>query len=211
MLALQLHTTGTYDIGVDEAGRGPLLGRVYAAAVVLPPTFDVTRVKDSKKYTSAKKREQAAQYVQEHALAWHVSYVDERVIDSINILAATKECMREAIQSVWNQMQQTWGLSCALHVLVDGNSPPIMITLPPNTMSCVVKGDNTYACIAAASVLAKVFHDRYIDELCVCDPQLEERYKLTHNKGYGTKEHLDGIRTYGITPYHRTTFVTKYV
>jgi ribonuclease HII len=204
-----------YEIGVDEVGRGPLFGRVYTAAVILPKddTFQHFKMKDSKKFTSKKKIEQMSEYIKQHAIAWAISYEDERVIEEINILQATQKSMHSCIKSLFetgDKLELTYN-NCQL--LIDGNYfKPIthfnkdrgMVESIPYV--CVEGGDNTYTSIAAASILAKVARDQYIDELCVLHPELIEKYSIHTNKGYGAKKHLDGIALHGITIWHRRNF-----
>ena len=204
-----------YEIGVDEVGRGPLFGRVYTAAVILPKddTFQHFKMKDSKKFTSKKKIEQMAEYIKQHAVAWAISYEDERVIEEINILQATQKSMHSCIKSLFetgDKLELTYN-NCQL--LIDGNYfKPIthfnkargMVESIPYV--CIEGGDNTYTSIAAASILAKVARDQYIDELCELHPELKENYSIHTNKGYGAKKHLDGIALHGITIWHRRNF-----
>lgn len=210
------------EIGVDEAGRGPLFGRVYAAAVILPKdnTFDCTKVKDSKKFHSKKKIDEAAEYIKQHALAWHVSFVDEQQIDEINILQATQSAMHDSIMNCQKMHDDTYKKNkenkdnkYSYHLLIDGNYfKPIVhfnkhtnkIEGPPYTT--VEGGDNHYASIAAASILAKVYRDKYIETLCEQYPELVEKYDISSNKGYGTKKHIEGIKSHGITIWHRRSF-----
>jgi ribonuclease HII len=207
-----------FEIGVDEAGRGPLFGRVYTAAVVLPKddSFDHSRVKDSKKFNSKKKIQEAADYVKENAIAWYVSFEDEKVIDEINILQATQRSMHSSILETRKQVigkMKDNGSNYKIELLIDGNYfNPITIlnkttskieTIPYTTIE---GGDNKYTAIAAASILAKVERDKYIDELCEQNPTLSEYYSIDSNKGYGAKKHLDGIKEHGITIWHRRSF-----
>lgn len=199
------------EIGVDEAGRGPMLGRVYTAAVVLPPdceSFNHALMKDSKKFHSEKKIRAASDYIKEKAIAWAIAYSDEKVIDEINIRNATHRAMHESVANVLKGgmgLAELAGESPLL--LIDGNDfTPFIRDNKRVQHVCIEGGDNTYSCIAAASILAKVARDDYIAELCKQEPSLIERYDLLKNKGYGTKKHMDGIRTHGITPYHRKTF-----
>jgi len=203
------------EIGVDEAGRGPMMGRVYTAAVVLPKddSFDHSLMKDSKKFHSEKKIKEAAEYIKKNALYWHVSYSDERVIDEINIRNATHKAMHEAIRAVIDDYNSKNESIMLAHLLVDGNDfRPLMVvdkedmTLNQIPHTCIEGGDNLYTAIAAASILAKVERDAYIVDLCEKEPILNERYGLLKNKGYGTKIHMDGINQYGISPYHRKSF-----
>jgi ribonuclease HII len=211
-----------YEIGVDEAGRGPLFGRVYTAAVILPKddTFDFSKVKDSKKFHSKKKIEEAAEYVKQNALAWHVSYEDEKKIDEINILQATQLSMHNCINEVrikynkhLNELNKVERTDFNYSLLIDGNYfNPITsfnkVTNKIETMPymTIEGGDNKYASIAAASILAKVERDKYIDKLCEQNPELADNYGINSNKGYGAKKHMDGIKEHGITIWHRRSF-----
>jgi ribonuclease HII len=202
------------EIGVDEAGRGPLFGRVYSGAVILPKddSFDHSKMKDSKKFHSKKKIEEVANYIKENAIAWSVCYEDEEVIDNINILQATQSAMHKAIKDVLNQLKlKNENLNNNnIFLLVDGNyfKPYTIVTNKFETLNykTIEGGDNKYSCIAAASILAKVQRDKYIDELCNENPELAERYGIDTNKGYGAKKHIDGIKQYGITKWHRKSF-----
>jgi len=189
------------EAGVDEAGRGPLFGRVYTAAVILDHTFDHSRVKDSKKFTSKKKIKEASDYIKEHAVAWSITYADEKVIDEINILKATMKSMHESILSLQKRPE---------HLLIDGNYfKPIVQVIDEKLVhmpyTCVEKGDNTYTSIAAASILAKVARDEYILDLCEKHPELKQ-YGIDKNKGYGAKVHMEAIKKYGITEWHRKSY-----
>jgi ribonuclease HII len=205
-----------YEIGVDEVGRGPLFGRVYTAAVILPKddSFDCSMVKDSKKFTSKKKILEASEYIKKHALAWYISFEDEETIDEINILQATQRSMHDSIHETMKQMnkihsEQIYNYS----LLIDGNyfNPMSYLNKKTNKIESfhhvtIEGGDNKYASIAAASILAKVERDKYIEKLCAENPILVEHYSIDSNKGYGTKKHLDGIKEHGITIWHRRTF-----
>jgi len=211
-----------YEIGVDEVGRGPMLGRVYTAAVILPKddSFDCSMVKDSKKYHSKKKIEEAAKYVKENALAWFVSFEDEKKIDEINILQATQLSMHNSIHEVrknFNKNLKDLGKEerkdYSYSLLIDGNyfNPITYLDKKTNRIesipyTTIEGGDNKYASIAAASIIAKVERDRYIDDLCVKNPTLIEHYGIDSNKGYGAKRHMDGIKEHGITIWHRRSF-----
>lgn len=197
------------EIGIDEAGRGPMIGRVYAGAVVLPKTdeFKHQLMKDSKKFTSDTKIMEAYNYIKDNALAWGVGYSTEEEIDSFNIRKATHIAMHKAITQVIEQL----GLNNDYHLLVDGNDFTIYSKMRNNSLiterhTCIKHGDDKYTSIAAASIIAKVERDEYIKQLCKEDSSLDEKYGLLKNKGYGTKQHMDGILEYGITKYHRKTF-----
>ena len=203
------------EIGADEAGRGPMFGRVYAGAVVLPKddSFDHYKMKDSKKFTSKnpKKIQEVAEYIKANAIAWAVEYEDERVIDDINILQATQSAMHKAIRSVLRQIKDLDTNN--LFLLIDGNYFKQLTVFNKSNnrienakFETIEGGDNKFTSIAAASILAKVERDKYIEELCVENPELVEKYGIDSNKGYGSKTHMDGIRKYGITKWHRRTF-----
>ena len=175
--------------GVDEAGRGPLAGPVYAAAVILPPHCEIPGLNDSKKLTE-KRRDALYDVITREALCWAVGLADEREIDEINILQATFSAMRRAVE----------GLSRVPdYVLVDGNRDP-SIGLPTATL---VGGDGKAACIAAASVLAKVTRDRL---MCEYD-ELYPVYGFAKHKGYGSKAHYRALLEHGPCPIHRMTFL----
>jgi ribonuclease HII len=198
MSLLPYHTEDVIEIGVDEAGRGPLFGRVYAGAVIWPKHLATSLVRDSKKYTKISERERAYDFIIENALAYGVAYVEPEDIDESNIYKAVMKAMHEAIRNTYINPQ---------HILVDGNSfKPFADQYGDNPQfTTVIGGDNKYYSIAAGSVLAKVEHDRYITKMCDQFPILE-RYDLRSNKGYGTSKHMEAIQKYGITQYHRQSF-----
>ena len=200
---------GTPEIGVDEAGRGPLFGRVYSAAVVLPKddTFEHARMKDSKKFHSVKKIGEAAQYIKDNAVFWAVAWRDESDIGVMNIRQATFRAMHSAVRQIIGRG------GTDMLILVDGNDFKPMTTFD-DTLQCQVAiphmcfegGDNTYSAIAAASILAKTERDRYIEDMCLKYPLLDEQYGMRSHKGYGTRRHLDAIRKHGVSPWHRKSF-----
>lgn len=178
--------------GVDEAGRGPLVGRVYAAAVILPPHLELPGLNDSKKL-SDKKRRELFPMIQEQAVAWGIGYASNEEIDEINILQATFLAMRRAI----NALPEKPDLA-----LIDGNRAPDF-GIPVQT---VVKGDSRSANIAAASILAKVARDDWMLEMDEKYPG----YGFAVHKGYGTKAHYDALRTLGPCEIHRRSFLKKF-
>ena len=180
-----------YIAGVDEAGRGPLAGPVYAAAVILPPDIRLDGINDSKRL-SPKKREELFDEITKKAIGYSVFSVDEKTIDEINILRATYMAMNKAVNSLIPKPD---------YVIIDGNGIKDM-TIPHET---IVKGDAKSISIAAASVLAKVSRDRYITEMA----ELYPKYGFEKHKGYGTKEHTEAILKYGVSPIHRKTFLKK--
>lgn len=177
--------------GVDEAGRGPLAGPVYAAAVILPRGFELPGLDDSKKLTE-KKREKLFDLIRDNAVAYSIATASEKEIDEINILNATYLAMNRAIE----------GLAVkAEFALIDGNRST-GILLPNQT---VVGGDGIYSCIAAASILAKVSRDRFMLEMAEKYPE----YAFEKHKGYGTKLHYERLREHGPSEIHRLSFLKK--
>lgn len=185
----------TFIAGVDEVGRGPLIGNVVAACVVLPKDFKLDGLTDSKKL-SEKKRDSFYQIIMDEALAVGVGRVTEAEIDELNIYQATKKAMIMAIEEAKSKIKIE-------HVLID--AMPLELDVPTTS---IIKGDAKSISIAAASVIAKVVRDREMYELDKIYPM----YDLANNKGYGTKKHLQAIEEYGITKYHRLTYapVAKY-
>ena len=178
--------------GVDEAGRGPLAGPVYAAAVILPENLEIPGLDDSKKLTDKRRRE-LMPIIKEQAIAYGIGFATEKEIDEINILQATFLAMERAIAQLKGKAE---------FALIDGNREKDF-GIPVMT---VVKGDSRSANIAAASVLAKVSRDDYMDEMAKQYPQ----YGFEIHKGYGTKAHYEALRTYGHCPLHRVTFLKKF-
>ena len=179
--------------GVDEAGRGPLAGPVCAAAVILPRDLEIEGLNDSKKL-SDKRRRALYEVITEQAISYGIAMVDEKVIDEINILQATFLAMRQAVK----QLSEKPALA-----LVDGNREPDFGDIPIKT---IIKGDSLSANIAAASILAKVTRDRFMEEQDAIYPQ----YGFSVHKGYGTKAHYEALRAYGPCPIHRRTFLKKF-
>ena len=180
---------GMTEAGCDEAGRGCLAGSVYAAAVILPPDYQNPRLNDSKKLT-AKTRRELREEIMSDAVAWAVGVVTPEEIDRINILNASFLAMHRALDALSVRPEA---------VIVDGNRFKPYRDLPYAT---IVKGDGKYQAIAAASILAKTFRDDYMDRLAEEYPH----YGWNSNKGYPTREHREGIRLHGITPYHRKSY-----
>lgn len=180
--------------GVDEVGRGPLAGPVVCAAVILPLEEEkrIAGINDSKKL-SAKKREELAALIRERARAYAIEEVSNEVIDEINILQATRLCMKRAVEKL---------SPAADMILTDGNMT-LDIEAPQRS---IVKGDALVASIGAASILAKVYRDALMREYAKLYPE----YAFERNAGYGTAAHIAAIREVGICPIHRRTFVTKF-
>ena len=175
--------------GVDEVGRGPLIGPVVAACVVLPKKFKLEGLNDSKKL-SEKNRDKYYDYIKEHALAYGVGIISPERIDEINIYEATKEAMKQAINETNKQLKLE-------HVLIDAMKLDIDI---PTTS--IIKGDAKSISIAAASVIAKVTRDRMMYELDEQYPQ----YGFKNHKGYPTKKHLEALSQYGLINGYRKTY-----
>jgi ribonuclease HII len=173
--------------GTDEAGRGPLAGPVVAAAVILPKNTIITGVNDSKQLTE-KKRNELFDIINEKALAVGVAFIDNQKIDEINILEASRLAMMEAIKKL--KIKPEYVLSDAMPMNIDVPVKPI------------IKGDALSESIAAASIIAKVSRDRYMDEM----DKLYPEYGFKKHKGYPTKDHIEAIKKYGITDIHRKTF-----
>lgn len=178
------------EASLDEVGRGCLAGPVVTAAVILPKDFDFPIVKDSKKL-SEKKRKEAYGLIIEKAIDYSITFTPPQTVDKINILQATMEGMHKCLDNLHTKFE---------HILVDGNYFNQYKEIPH---TCVIKGDNTYYSIAAASILAKVTRDEYMKELHKQFPQ----YKWDGNKGYGSSEHIETIKQIGITEHHRKSFL----
>jgi ribonuclease HII len=174
--------------GVDEAGRGPLAGPVYAAAVVLHPTRRIRGLDDSKKLSAAV-RERLAIKIQTHALAFGIASASVEEIDRLNILNASLLAMRRAIDKLLVRPDEVW---------VDGNQVPNI----SHTARCIIKGDSLVAAISAASILAKSARDRELVSLA----RLYPKYSFEKHKGYATQMHLAAIREHGACPVHRRSF-----
>lgn len=191
----ELYESGIkYIAGIDEVGRGPLVGPVVTAAVILPKDFYDERINDSKKLTE-KKRELLYDVIMENAVSVGIGISSEDVIDDINILEATKKAMIEAVNNLSVKPE---------HLLID--AVKLNVDIPQTS---IIKGDAKSESIAAASIIAKVIRDRMMIELDKEHPE----YDFKHNKGYGTKKHIDAIEKYGILKEHRKTFApcNKYV
>lgn len=191
MLMLQKET-GRTEAGCDEAGRGAMAGPVVAAAVILPADFKDPGLNDSKKLTK-KQRNEFAAYIREHALAYAIAFVDNSIIDKINILNASIQAMQNAVRQLSIKPE---------FLLVDGNR---FYAIPDIRHECVIGGDAKYASIAAASILAKTSRDLFMEQLHTEYPM----YEWINNKGYGTQTHAIAIMQNGLSPYHRKTFQFK--
>lgn len=178
-----------HETGTDEAGRGCLAGPVTAAAVILPEDFKHELLNDSKQL-SEKTREYLRPIIQQQALCYHVTNIEPKIIDEINILNASIKAMQECI----TKLNPTPN-----YIIVDGNRFKPVNSIPH---SCIIKGDSKYLSIAAASVLAKTYRDDYMNQIHEEFPM----YNWKKNKGYPTMEHREAIRKHGITKYHRMSF-----
>ena len=184
------------EVGIDEVGRGCMLGRVYTASVIWPIDYVDNKdfeIKDSKKL-SKKERERLYYYIIDTCIEWNVNYLENTEIDKINILNATMKSMHQNLDNMNIDVD---------HILVDGT---IFHKYKNINHTCVIKGDNQYYSIASASIIAKVEHDWYIEKLCQNMIDLNLKYDLLNNMGYGTKKHIEGIKKNGICEYHRKSF-----
>ena len=186
-----------YVCGVDEAGAGPLMGPVYAAAVILPPHTCIEGLNDSKKLTE-KQRDALYDLIVNQALAWSVARVEAAEIDATDILSARMKAMQLAIDALAVRPD---------HALIDGNRDKGKTAAITTPHTCVVGGDGKSESIAAASILAKVSRDRYVTE--VLDKRYPQ-YQFAKHKGYGTKLHYAMLDQYGPCPEHRVTFLKKW-
>lgn len=182
------HSPMDYIAGVDEAGRGPLAGPVVAAAVILPSSFHLVGLNDSKQITE-NERQMFYEKITAEAISYHIVAVDNHSIDELNIYEATKKAMTEAILGLETKPST---------VLIDA----VPLTINSLATKSVVKGDSKSLSIAAASVLAKVTRDKIMTEIDIEHPE----YYFAKNKGYGTKDHLEALEKYGRTAYHRLSF-----
>ncbi len=185
--------------GVDEVGRGPLAGPVVTAAVILPADFDVLGVDDSKKLSDKKRRELDV-LIREKALAYGYGMRDNEVIDEINILNATKEAMRDAVDEAASMLLLKHGEKLQ-HVLIDA----VRLEGLGYPETSLVKGDQRSVSIAAASIIAKVKRD----DMMIAYASKYPGYAFERNKGYGTKAHYEGLRKLGMTPIHRRSFLSN--
>ncbi|HNX21147.1 MAG TPA: ribonuclease HII [Bacteroidales bacterium] len=191
-LATSFSNDLTIECGCDEAGRGALVGAVFASAVVLPPDYHNSKLNDSKQL-SHKTREQLREQIIKEAISYSVVAVSAEVIDHINILNASIKGMNEAVLKLKIKPEL---------LLIDGNRFKNETNIP---YYCIVKGDGKYLSIAAASILAKTFRDDYMTDLDLEFPE----YNWKTNKGYPTLEHQEAILKYGRTPFHRKSFHIK--
>ena len=179
--------------GIDEVGRGPLAGPVYACAIVFKKDFIIPEVQDSKKL-SEKKREYLFEIIKEQAISYGIGRATKEEIEKVNIRQATFLVMRRAISELSVKPD---------YLLVDGENLPAT-NIPSEG---IVGGDDKSFTIAAASIMAKVSRDAFMKDLDKKYPN----YKFANNKGYGTREHIEAIKKYGITPVHRKSFLTKII
>lgn len=198
----QYENENDVEVGLDEAGRGCLFGPVCIAGVVWCKNDpeDGMEVKDSKKCTE-KYRNKCFEYIQNTALEYSIKTLDHEEIDEKNILQCSIEGMHQCLDEITDKRDVDM-------ILVDGNHFKQYYSSRMDEFiehHCVIKGDNTYKSIAAASILAKTYRDNYILDLVKENPDLE-KYGIHKNKGYGTKEHMEAIKKYGITKWHRKSF-----
>ena len=200
----EYHTSNEGEVGIDEAGRGCLFGPVSVAGVIWvnEEKGPIVEIKDSKK-CSQKHREKCYQYIINQSKAYSIQMIDNNKIDEKNIL----ECSIDGMHACLDEISENYSFD---KILVDGNRFRTYYCKEKDDFinhECIIKGDNTYKSIAAASILAKTYRDNYILKLVEKYPELK-KYDIHNNKGYGTKKHMDAIQKYGITKLHRKTFST---
>jgi ribonuclease HII len=197
---------GLVEVGLDEAGRGSLWGRLYVGAVIMSPEdeayFDngvaLRQIKDSKKLTR-RRRAILADYIRENAIETVTAWSEPEEIDTLNILRADMAAMHRALASLQTPFQR---------ILVDGDVWDTYIGTDsyPVPALTIIEGDSVSLTIAAASILAKEAHDDWVKEMVAADPSLDERYGFSSNMGYGTPAHMTGLKTWGAHSLHRTSF-----
>ena len=203
------HTEKILEVGIDEAGRGCLFGPVCIGAVILKDSDDplMNEIKDSKKL-SEKKKNILFDFIKNNSIAYSIQFMNHEEIDRDNILQTTLNGMHKCLDEIDEKVNIE-------NILVDGNHfPPYFSSKQDKFLkhNCIINGDNEYLNIAAASILAKVSRDNYIKDLCEKN-EIYNKYHLAKNKGYGTKQHLDAIKEFGITDLHRKSFAPckKYI
>ena len=194
----QYYEKDKIEIGLDEAGRGCLFGPVCVAGVVWldedPTNDNKFMIKDSKKI-KPEKRGEIKDYIKDNCIAYDVQLISSQYIDKYNILESTLEGMHKCIDTITSYLKVD-------RILVDGPHFNFYKNIPH---TCIINGDNTYKSIACASILAKTYRDEWINNLVDTYPELE-KYDIKNNKGYGTNKHLEAIKQYGLTKWHRRTF-----
>lgn len=192
------YDSDSFEIGVDESGRGTLIGRIYAGACIWPKDLETRLVKDSKKFKSFIDRELSYEFVKENAIAYGVGYVEPWDIDKMGMSKANITAFHNAIKNAYVDVD---------HIIVDGILfKPYQnkdLTYPQYTT--IIEGDSKYYSIAAASIIAKCEHDRYMRDLLCNNPELSV-YGIETNMGYGTSIHMNAIKEHGITKFHRKSF-----
>lgn len=229
MLQPNYSNDSMYEIGIDEAGRGPLFGPLYVAAVICPKDISTEstmeerphpskkkdepiswkHIKDSKKIKNRNKMKLCYDFITSHCVAYSIQKIEQPRIDEINIRQAVFEGMHACVRNLISQL----GTTENIFLLVDGNDfkPFPVYDETTNNMKIlpyvtIEGGDNLYLSIAAASILAKYTRDEYMLNLCKENPQLAEKYGLDKNMGYGTRQHMEGIQKHGITRGHRLSY-----
>ena len=223
---LPYQNEGVLELGIDEAGRGCLIGRLYVAGVILPNNIielcdeeDIV-IKDSKKMTKTNK-ERAREFIERNAIDYSIVYKENTYIDEHNILVATMDGMHEVVDNIsikpdkllidGNYFKKYVKNECVKNECVKNECvkneciPQECISQKCIPHECVIEGDNTYMSIAAASILAKTYKDKYIEDIVKEYPDLE-KYGLPNNSGYGTEVHINAIKEFGLSQFHRKTF-----
>ena len=205
------------DIGIDEAGRGPFCGPVYASSVIWnesPDPIDI--IKDSKKL-SKKKRRKAFDWINENIEVKGIGFSSEKEIDNLGIFNATKLAMERSVNNMVDKNYEYFEKhsNTSFNLTIDGigwdkKNFKLSDKIKISKIEPVIKGDAKFCNIAAASILAKEYHDEAIDEFCLNNKEIAERYDLINNKGYGTAKHREGIKKHGLSDYHRKSYKINY-
>ncbi len=203
---MENYKSNKLEIGIDEAGRGPFFGPVYAAAVIWGDAPDSELIKDSKKL-SKKKRKEAVTWIKDNVKAFGIGFCSSQEIDQLGILNATQKAMEKAVNQINNLP------NCENYeIFIDGigwEKRLFDLNLNEFSITSIVKGDTKLRNIAAASILAKEAHDEHVDAICSGN-DFNLKYDILNNKGYGTKKHIEGIKKYGLSEHHRHSFNINY-
>ena len=214
---MEKYKNSKLDIGIDEAGRGPFCGPVYASSVIWnesPDPIDI--IKDSKKL-SKKKRRKAFDWINENIEVKGIGFSSEKEIDNLGIFNATKLAMERSVNNMVDKNYEYFEKhnNTSFNLTIDGigwdkKNFKLSDKIKISKIEPVIKGDAKFCNIAAASILAKEYHDEAIDEFCLNNKEIAERYDLINNKGYGTAKHREGIKKHGLSDYHRKSYKINY-
>ncbi len=214
---MDIFKNSNLDIGIDEAGRGPFCGPVYASSIIWENSQEPTNLIIDSKKLSKKKRREAFNWINDNIKIKGVGYSSEKEIDSLGIFNATKLAMERSVNNMVESNKEFFlkKKDHQFNLTIDGigwdkKDFKFNDTIKISKIEPVVKGDTKYCNIAAASILAKEYHDEAIDEFCINNKEIADRYDLINNKGYGTAKHREGIKKYGLSDYHRKSYKINY-